>query len=118
MSQIIIDPQPQVREPEYDVSAYSVPVATSNKSNALSIAALVSAVVAVGLSCIPLFVSGVPMGLALGLTGAGLIVGMLSAGMGIVGLARAASKALGMTGLVVGLLALVWTIGGLACTVW
>jgi hypothetical protein len=106
MSQTVIDPQCQVaapaREsapPRYGVLPYSVPTARPNKSNGISIAALVSAVVGIGLSVIPLIVSGVPRGIALAIVSAGLVLGALASVFGAMGRGRAVSKGLGMAGL-------------------
>lgn len=122
MSQIIMDPRPQVpasaREsgpPKYGTSAYPVLTAPTTKSNGLSLGAIVCAVAGVVLSCIPLFVSGVPVALAIGALSVGVVLGVLATLLGAMGRGRAAARGLGVTGLVIGALALIWTIGGFAC---
>jgi hypothetical protein len=125
MPQTVIDPQSPIPAPAhenpspvYDVSAASAHAPQPNKSNRLSIAALVSAFVGIGLATIPLIVIGVSTGLALGLVGVGLVLGVVASVLGVMGRSRADSAVLGMAGLVVGILALAWTIGGVACTIW
>ncbi len=86
MSQTVIDPQSPIpvpanesASPVYDVSAAPAPAPQPNKSNGPFIAALVSALVGIGMVTIPLIVSGVPRGLGLGVASVGLVLGVLPA---------------------------------------
>ena len=125
MSQTIVDPRTQAPEPTresaspgYVVLPDTPPAARRNRSNGLSIAAVVSALAGIVVATIPLMVSGIPRGPAIGVVSAGLVLGALAATLGAIGRRRAISKALGMGALLLGILSLVWTIGGVACTVW
>jgi hypothetical protein len=76
-----------------------------------------SANVGIGLSCIPLIVSSVPVDLALGVVCVGGVLAASATVLGAAGRTRAASKELGIAGLVVSILSLIWTIGADVCTI-